>query len=516
MWKIRLLLPAAVMIGAALAGALQAPPQTDQQSLPAPTFRARTRLVQVDVIVRDKNGPVMGLNQDDFTLLDNGKPQKISVFAVKGTPSSRKSAVPLPPGTVSNRLTRNGQEAASSTIILIDRLNTPQDDQHYANQKIVKFLETRRSQDRLGIYTFGNGLRIVQDLTDDPERLSRAINSLKPQNANHRTLYTPGPFERSEPEMSGRALEEYELLTANEKVLSVKQALEAIARHLAPVPGRKSLIWVTGSFPLLIQTAHETKDFSQDMREAARALNDANVALYTVDARGLVVGNFANPRRPWGLTMPGIDTMNNLAGLTGGRAFYADNGLDSLIEEAVADSELIYTLGFYPSQESQDGDWHTLKVSVDKRGVAVRYREAYFASKALADADQHPTLAQLLHNTLDAAEIGLRAETTPDQARPGFYKLRVTADLHDVHLEHQDARWVGGVEVSLYMEGAPSAYKITRKIAIPDDQLAAALEMGIVVDVSVGLTEPTGELHVVVQDDATGAGGSVRVPLGRK
>ena len=146
----------------------------------------------------------------------------------------------------------------------------------------------------------------------------------------------------------------------------------------------------------------------------------------------------------------------------------------------------------------------------------MRYREAYFASKAATDADRHLTLDQLLRDTLDAAEIGLRAETKPDLARPGSYQLRATVDLHDVHLEHQDARWVGGVDVSLHMEGAPSAYKITRKIAIPDDQLAAALEAGIVVDVSVDLPAPTGELRVVVQDDATGAGGSVRVPLGRK
>ena len=478
----------------------------------APTFRARTRLVQVDVVVRGKHGPAMGLNQDDFTLLDNGKPQKISVFAVKGTQSSKQPVVPLPAGTVSNRVNRNGQEAASSTVILIDRLNTQVEDQRYANQKIVKFLETRRSQDRIGIYTFGNGLRVVQDLTDDPDRLSRAINSLKPQNANHRTLYTPGPFEKIEPEMSGRVLEEYTLLTAADHVLSTKHALEAIAHHLAPVPGRKSLIWVTGSFSLLIQTAHETKDFSQDMKQAAQALNDANVALYAVDARGLV-GGFG---KIWGLNIPGLDTMNTLAGLTGGRAFYADNGLDSLIQESVEDSELIYTLGFYPPQESQNGDWHKLQVLVDKRGVSVRYREAYFASKVATDADRRPTLNQLLRDTLDAAEIGLRAETTPDQARPGSYKLRAIVDLHDVHLEHQEARWVGGVDVSLYLEGAPSAYKITRKITIPEDQLAAALEAGIVVDVSVEPTQPTGELRVVVQDDATGAGGSVRVPLGRK
>ena len=122
----------------------------------------------------------------------------------------------------------------------------------------------------------------------------------------------------------------------------------------------------------------------------------------------------------------------------------------------------------------------------------MRYREAYFASKAATDADRHLTLDQMLRDTLDAAEIGLRAETKPDQARPGVYNVRATVDLHDVHLEHQDARWVGGVDVSLYMEGAPSAYKISRKIAIPEDQLAAALEAGIVVDVSVGLAEANG------------------------
>jgi VWFA-related protein len=504
MRKIKLVFLAVTVFFVAIVAVATAVPQLTPL---APTFQTRTRLVQVDVIVRNKNGPVTMLNQDDFTLLDNGKPQKISVFAVKGTPSSRRSAIPLPPGTVSNRVTRNGQEAASSTVILIDRLNTSPGDQGYANQKIVKFLENRRSQDRIGIYAFGNGLRVVQDLTDDPDRLSQAINSLKPRDANHRTLYTPGSMERSGPEMSGHELEEYTLATANDRVTSTKKALEAIAQHLAPVPGRKSLIWVTGSFPLLLQTEHETRDFSQDMKEAARALNDANVALYAVDARGLTLGGF---------TIPGIDTMNNLAGLTGGKAFYVDNGLDSLIEEAVDDSELIYTLGFYPSQESQNGDWHKLKVLVDRRGVNVRYRETYFASKAATDAERHLTLDQLLRDTLDAAEIGLRAETKPDQARPGVYQLRATVDLHDVHLEHQGARWVGGVEVSLYLEGAPSAYKLAHKIAIPEDQLAAALDKGIVVEVAIGVPGPTGDLRVVVQDDATGAGGSVRVPLGKK
>jgi VWFA-related protein len=504
MRKIRLLFLAIAAV--AFAG-----PVLLQTTPPTPTFQARTRLVQVDVIVRDKNGPTVGLNQDDFTVLDNGKPQKIAVFAVKGSQSSQQSAIPLPAGTVSNRVNRNGQEAASSTVLLIDRVNTPVEDQPYANQKIVKFLDARRSQDRIGIYTYGGGLRVVQDLTDDPERLSRAVNSLRPRDARKRTLDVPGEFEKREAEMSGqgRALDEYKSFDVRDRAFGVKHVLEAIALHLAPVPGRKNLIWVTGGFPL--RTRDES--FEQDMKEAARALNDANVALYAVDARGLVYAEFG---KPGGLTIPHLDTMNDLAGHTGGKAFYGSNGLEDSIQAAVEDSELIYTLGFYPSQESQEAGWHSLKVSVDRRGVTARYRQNYFASKVFADADRRPTLDQLLHQTLDAAEIGLRAETMPDQTRPGSYNVRAIADLHDVHLEHQDAGWVGAVQMSFYLEGAKSAHQVTRKLEIPEDKLAAALEQGIVIGASVSLAGPTGELRVVVRDAATGAGGSVRIPLRRK
>src|SRR5579862_328074 len=99
MRKIKLLFLAVTVYFVVIVAVAMAVPQLTPL---APTFQTRTRLVQVDVIVRNKNGPVMMLNQDNFTLLDNGKPQKISVFAVKGTPSARQSAIPLPPGTVSN------------------------------------------------------------------------------------------------------------------------------------------------------------------------------------------------------------------------------------------------------------------------------------------------------------------------------------------------------------------------------------------------------------------------------
>src|SRR5580700_249452 len=114
-----------------LAGALRA------QSPPPPTFKTGTKLVQVDVVVRDKNGPVSGLTKEDFALLDNGKPQEITVFAVKGSIPSAPAAKPavavaLPPGAVSNRVNSDGEAPGSQTVILIDQKNVPQADQGFA------------------------------------------------------------------------------------------------------------------------------------------------------------------------------------------------------------------------------------------------------------------------------------------------------------------------------------------------------------------------------------------------
>src|SRR5579863_10205086 len=121
-----------------------------------PTFSAGTKLVQVDVVARSKGAPAKGLAKDDFTVLDNGKPQKISFFSVRSNRSAGSVSVPLPPGAVSNRKERDDEALAHATVLLIDQKNTPHATQAFAIQRIVKFVQTRRNKsDRVGIYTFG-------------------------------------------------------------------------------------------------------------------------------------------------------------------------------------------------------------------------------------------------------------------------------------------------------------------------------------------------------------------------
>src|ERR1035438_1119823 len=85
-----------------------------QQDTPTPTFRAGTKLVEVDVIARSKGAPATGLTKDDFTLLDNGKPQKIAFFSVQsGSVAAPPSAgfAPLRAGAGSARCELAGHAA---------------------------------------------------------------------------------------------------------------------------------------------------------------------------------------------------------------------------------------------------------------------------------------------------------------------------------------------------------------------------------------------------------------------
>ena len=488
------------------------------QDTPAPTFSAGTKLVQVDVVARGKNGPATGLTKDDFTVFDNGKPQKISFFSVRSR-TSDPAAVPLPPGAVSNRTERAGEGTSNATVLLIDQRNTLQVNQAFAIQRIVKFVEMRRKGDRIGIYRFGRDgkLEALQELTDDGELLTRVAKSLKAQDPSYRSPDVDG--------MPTRMATEHIELLIRERESDTRQVLEAMARHLASVPGRKSLIWLGVGFPLTWPPQPgplaADLDYNPEMVDTGRILNDANVALYGVDVRGLRSGApGGNGERGF---PAGLDTMARLAGLTGGLLYTNDNGIENLIQAAIDDGEVTCTLGFYPVQEEQDTSWHNLKVDVARPGVKVRYRENYLASVAApvalqaktTAANDHPTLEALIKDPLDATQLRLVGETMPDPAKAGYWQIHVSVDLNDVHLEKQDNIWVGGVDVSLSVEGSRTFRTVTTKFKIPDAGLAAALGKGITVNDSIAFDGHTGELRIVAQDRATGAVGSIRVPLGR-
>lgn len=502
-----------------------------EEPAPVTVFHSAARLVQVDVVARKHGLAVAALTKDDFTVLDDGKPQNIVLFSSTSQIAAGPDPAPLAPGTISNRIEPAAATPANATVLLIDQRNTPQSDQAFVMQRIVRFFETRHGKggqpDRIALYTFGRdgSLHVPQELTDRIDLLLRAAKQLKPDDPSLRS---------EDPEETNDEIAGFEL---RNRVMDTSEVLQAVARHLASVPGRKNLIWITAGFPLVSTEGSKLlANFNPQMEAAARALTNSNFAFYAVDALGLrgtlsgITGipdaasarlypfvqfaNFARPEADFHPAFPPADdAMSRLAALTGGLAFADNEGIEDSIQKALDDSHLGYTLGFYVPQTDGPAAWHKLRVKVNRPGIKVRYRAKYFVSGAPAPENELAELPALLHTPLEATELQLVAQSRTDDSRPGFCRIHVAVDLHNVHLEPRNNEWVGAVDVSLMVEGAHTAQRILGNLHIPGDELASTLQKGLWLDDSIAVNGASGALHVVAQDRATGAAGTIRLPL---
>ena len=174
--RVRLL---ALAIGALIVNCwAQAPAPTPET--PAPTRRVVTHMVLVDVVVTDKQGkPISGLHPEDFVVEENGKVQKIASLS---TPEEKSAPPPaLPPGIYSNR-PQFRSPGGPITVMLLDAVNTPFNDQAYARGQMLRFVkEQYKPGDRMGIFTLTGSLNVLQDFTSDPQILYAALQRYKAQ-----------------------------------------------------------------------------------------------------------------------------------------------------------------------------------------------------------------------------------------------------------------------------------------------------------------------------------------------
>ena len=166
MW-VRPLWGAAVLFFCGIALAQEAPP-----ALPASTFHARSELVQLNVVVRDKAGAhIPGLKQSDFKVFEAGRPRDIAFF-------EEVHPQPLPPaepGVFSNLSTSN--ERRSVTVILLDLLNTEATDQARARELLVsQFTKIKLTPNPTALFVLNSrGLQVVHDFTTDSAALAAAL-----------------------------------------------------------------------------------------------------------------------------------------------------------------------------------------------------------------------------------------------------------------------------------------------------------------------------------------------------
>ncbi len=496
---------------------------------PPRTFRSGTRLVEVDVVVRDKDGPVANLDQDDFALYDcssairncKGKPQRLDLFREINLLPEIKTAAPsatspppaLTSGEISNRTRTTGEPVSSATVVLVDQLNTPFELKAYQRTQIVDFLKSVGDRNRIAVYSLGQDLHILQDFTDDPKKLMEAVARI---DSGNQVGFAQDDGSNAE---IGRA---EAVALAEWKFEITSGAIQAIVRHMEGVSGRKSLVWVSQGFPLAPPLGLPGMRF---------LLGQANIAVYPVMVRSLAGNrNIATrygfrgvPPPPGGVAIATQEDIRRRGESLGGEGFGDVKDALAAVSRAEEDSRNYYVLGFYPAEADLDGATHQLTLEVSKRvskrpNLTLQYRQVYLAAQPGSKHDtgeDKPSLSDLAFSPLDATAIGLTAAVEPDPQRTGERQIRATIDLNDLQLRHDGDRWTDSIQVSIRDESNTGAAPLTRKLELSfsDAELKARQTSGLTISYPLPGEIQSGSARIVVQDLSNGTAGSIRVPI---
>jgi len=508
-----------------------------------PAVAVTTHLVQVSVVVHGrKDEPVLDLTKDDFEIRDSGAPQPIAAISLETTlraPTEPLRALPV--NTFTNQPELAPAHPQAVTAILLDGLNTKFEDQAAARRHLIQFLKELSPDNHVALFTLGTDLRLLYDFTSDAGPLLRRLNGTMPRIA---TELADSEFEDSDTgnkdfdNFFNNVNEHLADFRTIDRVQTTLAAIEAIAEHAARIPGRKNLIWISGGFPFSIGLdgfnaipTREQRTFGDELERTARAVSAANMAIYPVDAHGVMVdAQFSTASR--GTTRAGApprpsksmsnlqntqSAMHAIADRTGGRAYMNTNDLKSAIRRAIDDSQVTYVLSFYPNHQTWDGSWHPLKVSCARRGVELHYRTGYFAfaDKPPAAEDRQTAIREAAWSPLDESTLGITVRLVPHSPNPDMLHVAMRVALQDVQMRRNNDRYEGALDIAYFRQGGPDeAPTITNnsvKIALTQAQYDSYLKQGLFVLNDLKLAESAYRLKVIVRDATSGNTGSINI-----
>jgi VWFA-related protein len=547
--------------------------QEAEPDIPGPTIRAASRLVVLDVIVTDKAGrPVTGLTAKDFSLLEDGKPQLLSVFSAESPDAlpSRNDLPSLPPNVYTNR-PEYRIPPGPLTVLLLDALNTPVRDQMYARRELLQYLRSQLGSDkRMAVLALTNQLHLLQDFSGDSELLRRAVEGYIATDSRSLDIEDVEKHLPPPPSDSGKGATYRNLVNDLRKVLlesatasvdaRVAQTLSAfrnLAQALGGVPGRKNLVWVSGSFPFTFVAETRPapgdpkelvayRDYQRDIKRTTDVLAEAQIAIYPVDARGLAGAPFMDASHPlkndMGHVYAGADlsddlsqgdaslqssqaSMEEIAKGTGGLAFINRNDIDNAVALSVSDAASYYTLGYAPRDKNYNGQFRSFLVKVDRPGVRLRYRRGYYATdpaqfpdKKSRDEDED-LMSALQTAAMPATLVIFDARVSPPAAKAEVsvpVELLVNVDTLSFERTGTDDRHY---DVDFHVAAfAPDGSLVTHADSRIDAHVTSEKynhlrRQGLPFHTSLNLGPGRYQLRIVVRDNRTGSLGSVELPL---
>jgi VWFA-related protein len=533
-----------LLFAAPAAQAQSALPATQQS--PQPTLRTGANLVVVDVVATDHDRPVHDLGRPAFHIFEDGKEQTISSFEEHRPAANLPQylASPLPANTYSNAPVYSKSPAVN--VLLLDALNTPVSDQLRVRQKMIQYLAAVKPGTPLAIFALSTQLRMVTDFTTDAGALAREVKNPKANPQESALLNTPQANDLNATEVNAvsgvppgqsvagdstvsptaglanrpgvgpgpaSAVEALQQFEADQAAFQIEvrakitlSAMQQLAGYLRGVEGRKNVIWFSEAFPLSVfpdSTAFDpfanVASYREQIQKTANLLTAARVAIYPVDARGLMLPfgvNASNrtptPNQSLSRSVAQDDeeqhneqaAMQEVAEDTGGRAYINTNDLDKAIADAVDNGSSYYTITYALPSERLDGKYHKLEVRVDgEHGMKLTYRRGFYADaldKTPADGPETGVFATALApDAPEATAILLKARILPaaDPVFSGVSLPEGSAGQHFFPFAGAPHRYIVDLTID------PNGLVFT---AAPNGDLKAPIEIGIIAYASDG------------------------------
>ena len=453
----------------------------------APTFKANANLVIVNVSATDKAGmPVAGLKAEDFTVLEDGKPQKVSVFEYQ-----RISSKPEP----LNQLTLDDQfqlpEAPKTTItsatpgkiqyhdkrlmvFFFDFSSMQVPDQLRAQDGALDYLKTHITKDDVvAVLFYASVIQVLSDFTSDRDVLTRVIKGLPIGEASELAALADTGDENSEDTQAAFVADETEFnIFSTDKKLA---AIEEAAKMLASFPEKKALVYFSGG------VTRSGLDNEAQLQATINAAAKANLAIYSIDARGLTAdppggaaskgasrgsgiynGAVFNSQRSAQLASQ--DTLYTLAAETGGKSFFDSNDIALGIQRTQDAMGSYYLLGYYSSNNALDGKFRKISVKLNNPKLAAKleHREGYYADKVWGKLNAQDKEQQLK----EALSAGDPATDLPLALQIDYFRVSPTAYLVPVSIK------IPGSVVALAAKGGAATTQFDFAGQIQDEKHA--------------------------------------------
>lgn len=449
-----------ITLAALTAVGQQAPPPQQTPATPAPagrpTFSSTTSLVVVDVTVKDKSGKLIeGLNPNDFTLLEDGKPQKISVFEFEKLSSDPLPEKPptledddiIPEAPVKMITTEEpGKIQYHDKRLLVfffDLGSMGIPEQLRAQESALSFLDKQlTSADMVAIMMYTASLQVLTDFTDNRNQLRDIINNLPI--GEMAELAGMADDASDDNEDTGAAFvadeTEFNIFNTDRKL----QAIEDASKKLSALPEKKALIYFSAG---LQKTGMENH---AQVEATILAATKANVAIYPIDARGLMAdppggGASKGASRGTGIYSGSQhnsqrtainnsqETLVSLAADTGGKAFLDSNDLSLGVKQAQQDYRSYYVLGYYTTNTAQDGKYRRITVRLNNDKTAkLEHRDGYYAEKVWGKfnaQDKEQKLMEALNANNPLTELPIALEVDYFRVTPTSYYVPVSVKV---------------------------------------------------------------------------------------